>query len=156
MGFSRRRFVECTCKTAGYLTMASALRRFGLMNAYAQGVSDYKALVCIFLFGGNDGNNMIVPTSANGTPVAEYTTARGGSSVVLGQADLAGSLVTSLTDTRYGTQFAFHPTMPLTRSLFSSGRIGVQANVGPLVRPTTRAQYLAKSVAIPTNLFSHS
>ncbi|MEO5937163.1 MAG: DUF1501 domain-containing protein, partial [Terriglobales bacterium] len=42
------------------------------------------------------------------------------------------------------------------RSLFSSGRIGVQANVGPLVRPTTRAQYLAKSVAIPTNLFSHS
>ncbi len=156
MGFSRRRFVECTCKTAGYLTMASAFRRFGLMNAYAQGVSDYRALVCVFLFGGNDGNNMIIPTDAGGAPVAEYTSVRGGSSVAITQANLANSLVTSLTDTRYGTKFGFHPTMPQTASLFTSGRIAVQANVGPLVRPTTRAQYLAKSVAVPTNLFSHS
>src|SRR5438045_9583512 len=74
MGISRRRFVECTCKTVAALSTASALRRFGMMNAYAQNVSDYKALVCIFLFGGNDGNNAVVPVDAAG--FAAYRSAR--------------------------------------------------------------------------------
>ena len=46
MGFSRRKFIECTCKSVSAITMASAFRRFGLMNAYAQTINDYKALVC--------------------------------------------------------------------------------------------------------------
>lgn len=155
MGFSRRRFIECTCKSVTAVTMASAFRRFGLMNAYAQTVSDYKALVCVFLFGGNDGNNLIVPTDVNGVPASNYTTVRGGSSIALPQFTQA-SLVTSLTNTPYGNYFGFHPTMPEIASLFGAGKVAVLANTGPLVAPTTRAQYLARSVALPVNLFSHS
>jgi uncharacterized protein (DUF1501 family) len=149
MGFSRRRFIECSCKTAGYLTMAHALRRFGLMNAYAQGVEDYKALVCIFLFGGNDGNNVIIPNDTNG--FAAYNAVRGGSSIGLTQGQLLPIT------TRTGAQYGFHPSMPELQTLFNSQQnIAIAANVGPLVTPTTRAQYLARSVSVPSNLFSHS
>ncbi|HUR36545.1 MAG TPA: DUF1501 domain-containing protein, partial [Terriglobales bacterium] len=149
MGFSRRRFIECSCKTAGFLTMGSALRRFGLMNAYAQGVSDYKALVCIFLFGGNDGNNMVVPNDAQG--FAAYNTVRGGSSIGLTQGQLLPIA------TKSGALYGLHPSMPELQGLFNNQKnIAILANAGPLVMPLTRAQYLARSVAVPTNLFSHS
>lgn len=149
MGFSRRSFIECTCKSLSALTMASAFRRFGLMNAYAQGISDYKALVCIFLFGGNDANNVIVPMDTTG--FGAYNSVRGNSSVGLAQNILLP------VQTKTGALYGFHPTMPEIQSLFNNQKnIAVMANVGPLVTPTTRAQYLARSVSVPSNLFSHS
>jgi uncharacterized protein (DUF1501 family) len=148
MGFSRRRFIANSCKSISFLTMASAFRRFGLMNAYAQSINDYKALVCIFLFGGNDSNNLIVPNDAG---FAAYNAIRGGSAIGLTQ----GGLLPIQTKT--GALYGFHPAMPEIQSLFNNQKnIAVMANVGPLVMPITRAQYLAKSVSVPTNLFSHS
>ena len=129
--------------------MASAFRRFGLMNAYAQSISDYKALVCIFLFGGNDANNLIVPMDTTGFNA--YNAVRGSSSVGLAQNVLLP------VQTKTGALYGFHPTMPEIQSLFNNQKnIAVMANVGPLVTPTTRAQYLARSVSVPSNLFSHS
>ncbi|MEO6119630.1 MAG: DUF1501 domain-containing protein [Terriglobales bacterium] len=146
--FTRRQAVQCLCTSAGYLTMAHALRRFGLMNAYAQDVSDYKALVCVFLFGGNDGNNTIVPMDTNG--FSAYDAVRGGSPINLPQSSLLP------VETRSGALYGFHSSMPEVQSLFAQEKLAVLANVGPLLRPTNRAQYLNQSVPIPANLFSHS
>lgn len=149
MGFTRRGFIECTCKSVAALTMASAFRRFGLMNAYAQGISDYKALVCVFLFGGNDGNNMFIPTDAAGFNA--YNAVRGGSAIGLTQANLLP------VETKTGALYGFHPSMPEMQSLFNNQKnLALLANTGPLIRPITRSQYLAKSIPVPTNLFSHS
>ena len=66
MAFSRRDFLKRTCCTAAAGFAAASFNRFGLVNALAQGAQDYKALVCVFLFGGNDSNNMVVPFSSSG------------------------------------------------------------------------------------------
>ena len=66
MAFSRRDFLKRTCCTAAAGFAAASFNRFGLVNALAQSAQDYKALVCVFLFGGNDSNNMIVPLSSSG------------------------------------------------------------------------------------------
>ena len=66
MAFSRRDFLKRTCCTAAAGFAAASFNRFGLVNALAQSAQDYKALVCVFLFGGNDSNNMVVPLSSSG------------------------------------------------------------------------------------------
>ena len=66
MSASRRQFIRRTCCTAAALGVASSFSRFGLINALAQATGQYRALVCIFLFGGNDANNMIVPYDSVG------------------------------------------------------------------------------------------
>src|SRR5215470_6280482 len=151
MATSRRKFIECTCKSIAALGLGSAFSRFGLLNAYAQTVTDYKALVCIFLFGGNDGNNLVVPFDTTG--YSNYSMLRGGTTLGLAipQANLLP--VTLLTP---ATPFALHPSLPEIQQLVNSKVVAIQANVGPLVQPTTRAQYQGRSVPIPSNLFSHS
>ena len=104
------------------------------------GFSDYRALVCVFLFGGNDSWNMIVPTSA--AEYNAYAKSRGAgttSSLALDRASLLPiSLVgASASDPTFG----FNSNMPEMRDLFSAGRLAVIPNVGPLIRPTTKAQY---------------
>jgi uncharacterized protein (DUF1501 family) len=152
MGFSRRRFVECTCKSVAALGMASSLRKFGLMSAYAQSVSDYKALVCIFLFGGNDGNNMVVPMDAAGLP--NYIAKRGG--LAIPQGSLLPITLANAQPAYSSNQFGLHPLMPEMQSLFGSGKVAILANVGTLVQPTSRTQYLTSNFPKPSNLFSHS
>lgn len=160
MGFSRRRFVECTCKSVAAMSMASALRRFGMMNAYAQGVSDYKALVCVFMFGGNDGNNTVVPVDSNGG-FAAYSNVRPTSGIGLA---MPGGGANSLLPITLANQqltyssglFGLHPAMPEIQSLFNSGKLAILANVGALVQPLTRTQYSNAAFAKPSNLFSHS
>ena len=159
MGLSRRRFVECTCKSVAGLGMAHALRRFGLMNAYAQSITDYKALVCVFMFGGNDGNNLVVPTDATG--YTAYSTARGGtdSLVLLAPGGPNTLLPITLANNQavYGSNmFGLHPVMPEMQSLFNNKALAIQANVGPLIKPTTKTQYQTAGWQKPTNLFSHS
>jgi uncharacterized protein (DUF1501 family) len=130
--------------------LGSAFSRFGLLNAYAQAITDYKALVGIFLFGGNDGNNLVVPFDTTG--YNNYSTLRGGSTgLAIPQANLLP--VTLITP---ATPFALHPSLPEIQQLVNSKMVAIQANVGPLVQPITRAQYQAHSVPIPSNLFSHS
>lgn len=140
MQIRRRSFIRyASLAAAGHI---AGLKPFGAMNALAAPASDYKALVCIFLYGGNDANNMVVPFDTTG--YANYANIR---------ADLALAQNTLLPLTPL-PNFALHPSLPDVQSLFNSGNAALVANVGTLVQPTTRAEYLAGST-VPTNLFSH-
>lgn len=117
-----------------------------LMLPRSAQAGDYKALVCIFLFGGNDGFNMLVPTDT--TRHNQYLSARGG--LALPKASL---LPLS------GSQFGLHPAMRSLLPAWSARHLAPVINVGPLAAPLTKAGYLAAepdSPLIPDNLFSHS
>jgi uncharacterized protein (DUF1501 family) len=140
--FSRRNFIRVTTASVGSL----ALRPFGLLPALAQGGSNYKALVCVFLFGGNDSNNTIIPT--DDTNFQAYTSIRG--SLALTAAELSQTVYNG------SAPYAFHGKLPELASMFASKELAVVANVGSLVQPLTRSQYQASQSPIPLNLFSHS
>ena len=153
MGYTRRDFIRQGCCAAAALGVATSFRSFGLMNALAApSSSPYQALVCIFLFGGNDANNMLVPNDTTG--YANYNTVRGGGGLALPQGSLLP--ITSKTAQNGSTLFGLHPNLPEIQALYNSGNLAFMANVGPLAQPLTRAQYQAKSGTIPANLFSHS
>jgi uncharacterized protein (DUF1501 family) len=140
MRANRRSFIK-------YASLAAAgnalgLRPFGALNALAQSSSDYKALVCVFLFGGNDANNTLIPFDATG--YANYASIRG---------DLALAQNTLL-PLAPAPNFALNPNLPDIQALFNGNHAAFVANVGTLVQPLTRAQYLAGQT-VPTNLFSH-
>ncbi len=120
------------------------------INAYAR-FADYKALVCVFLFGGNDSWNMVVPRSA--AEYAAYQQSR--QNLAVAQADLLP--ITPATPLANGAQLGLHPSMPEIATLFEQdAACAIVANVGPLITATTLAQYEAKSVALPPQLFSHN
>ncbi len=140
MRTTRRSFISCaSLAAAGDLL---GLRPFGAMNALAQSSSDYKALVCVFLFGGNDANNTLVPFDTTG--YANYSSIRG-------PLALAQNTLLTLTP---APNFALNPNLPDIQTLFNNKAAAFVANVGTLVQPLTRTQYLAGQTA-PTNLFSH-
>jgi uncharacterized protein (DUF1501 family) len=118
--------------------------------AFAQTATatDYRALVAIFMFGGNDGNNLLIPLDAAG--YADYQSGRG--RLALARGDLQAINPTNT----QGRPFALHPSMGALASLFETGQCAAVANVGPLLQPLTRAQWQANSVQTPPNLFSHS
>jgi uncharacterized protein (DUF1501 family) len=152
---TRREFVRKTCCTAAALGVASSFSRFGLINALAQSPTDFRALVCIFLFGGNDANNMLVPLDSSG--YNNYLTIRKpllGGGLALDQGSLLP--ITSKTQQVGTTSFGLHPAMTELQNLFSTNRLAFLANVGTLVSPITQAQYIAKSSTVPANLFSHA
>jgi uncharacterized protein (DUF1501 family) len=146
---TRRTFIrQAACAaltTTGILNTIFDLRR---LSAAPLDTSDYKALICLFLFGGNDANNLIVPHDTNG--YASYAAARG--TLAIPQASLL-PLTLSNGD---GRDFGFHPNLPELQALFNQSKLGVVANVGTLVAPITRAQYLAGGAAVPSQLFSHA
>lgn len=140
MEIRRRSFIKyASLAAAGNL---AGLRPFGALNALADTGGDYKALVCIFLYGGNDANNTLVPYDTAG--YANYASIRAG--LALPQASLLP--LTPLPG------FALHPSLPELQGLFNTGAAGLVANVGTLTQPMTRAQYLAGQT-VPSNLFSH-
>ncbi len=110
--------------------------------------SDYKALVCIFLYGGADSANMIVPVSQPDFNL--YSTVRGGLGVAQNSLLPISPANSQVAD--YGFNGSFAPLHPL----FESGDMAVVANVGSLVEPVTKAQILAKEASLPPQLFSHS
>lgn len=110
---------------------------------------DYRALVCIFLFGGNDGNNMVIPTSP--TEYLQYATGRT-PALALAQ----GSLLPLNVANTPGRTFGLHPSMGRFQELFNQGKAAIVANAGPLRAPTTREQFRARSVPLPPDLYSHS
>lgn len=140
--FSRRGFIRAGAATVGSL----ALRPFGLLPALAQGGSDYRALVCVFLFGGNDSNNTIVPTDD-----ASYKAYQS----IRGPLALSASALRPVTSVA-GAPYGFHLLLTELASLFASRELAVVANVGSLVQPLTRAAYQAQQAPIPSNLFSHA
>ena len=146
---SRRAFFrQAACAAVGTLSIATTLRDLRFINsAVAQGIlTDYKALVCVFLSGGNDSNNLIVPIN----DYANYSSVR--QNLALPQASLLP--LTSLNPD--GNSYGLHPTMGEMLTLFNEQKLAPCFNVGPLVHPMTRAQYSAGSVPKPPQLFSHS
>lgn len=138
---TRRHFMRL-----GAALTASALGAGGAARAQTSG--DYKALVCIFLFGGNDGHNMVVPMGS--TAYAAYRAARGPLALPDGSATL---LPVSTPD---GTAYGLNSGLGAVAPLWAQQKLAVLANVGTLVRPVTRAEVLAGTAALPPNLFSHS
>lgn len=122
---------------------AAGLGRIGAVSALAQGAEDYKALVCIFLFGGNDSHNMVVPVSAQ---YDRYAGVRG---------ELAVPRAELLPMQAAGEELGLHPAMVALHPLWGENRLAVAANVGMLVRPLSRDEYRGGGPT-PRNLFSHS
>jgi uncharacterized protein (DUF1501 family) len=135
-------------------------RTAGTVQAQSVGISvfnDYKALVCVFLAGGNDCWNMVVPTSP--AEYNAYSRSRGGEAGVgSGLAiPLASLLPVSLQVAHPdGMTFGLHPSMTAFQGLFNSAHAAVVANVGPLMRPTTKTQYQTPGWELPPQLFSHN
>ncbi len=147
---TRRTFIRqatCAALTAsGLLGTIWDLRK--LSAATILGATDYKALVCVFLYGGNDANNVIIPHDATG--YASYAAARGNLAIP------RLSLLPLTLPSGDGRDFGFHPNLPELQSLFNQGKLAMVANVGTLVGPITKTQYLSGGAAVPLNLGSHA
>ncbi len=139
--------------------LATQMRHFGLVNVLAQErmknesaaapVAEYKALVCVFLAGGNDSNNTIVPNYDEG--YNQYAATRQAQGLAIPRANLL-----PITPPAMGGQiYGLHPNLPELKSLFDAGKMAVICNVGSLVRPLTRQLYQAGADR-PYQLFSHS
>ena len=158
---TRRGLLKSTAALALQRVSIPMATSLGLMaDAAAQSANDYKALVCIFLYGANDHYNTVIPydvaTHTNyynirkGTPTAGTVY----DGIAIGRNALSETaLSTALSG---GRQMALNPEMSALKTLFENKRASILMNVGPLVVPTTRQQYDNKSVPLPPKLFSHN
>jgi uncharacterized protein (DUF1501 family) len=150
---SRRAFLQ----RASALSLAGsaapwAINLAAMGEAAAAGApADYKALVCVFLYGGNDYGNTLVPYDA--ASYAKYQGMR--PTLAYTQAALAPTLLVPSVSLG-GRQYALAPELAPLLSSFNAGKLGVMLNVGPLVQPTTKTQYTNASVPLPPKLFSHN
>lgn len=171
MKHNRREFLIKSSCALSMTALATQARHFGLMQALAQKPrlkkesavpSDYRALVFIFLSGGNDGNNTVIPNhnDANVSNYAAYSAARSSQGLALSQSSLLPITVPRIGNLTYGLHPAFgtvaNGVNPGIHPLWSIGKMAVVTNVGTLVSPMTRQQYQNGSVMRPLNLFSHS
>jgi uncharacterized protein (DUF1501 family) len=140
MGVNRRSFIKYASLAAA--GNALALKPFGALNALAQSPTDYKALVCVFLYGGNDANNTVIQFDTAG--YSNYASIRGPLAIPQNQLLQLSAL----------PNFALNPNLPDIQTLFDNKNAAIVANVGTLIEPTTKAQYQA-GTDLPTNLFSH-
>jgi uncharacterized protein (DUF1501 family) len=173
---SRRRFLRTASIVSGSVGTAAApfaLNLASLNTAVAQ-TADYKAIVCLFLYGGNDASNMVLRTDA--LSFDEYTRMRSvapesialkapGTAVVAGapaaSPDRLGgvrAIVPKFTVSPENGAFTYglHPSMPEVATLFAANRLAILANAGPLVQPLTRADYVANVLPRPKALGSHN
>src|SRR6266704_4622001 len=149
---SRRQFIrQAACAAVGTAAMTSAIRDLRFMNAAVaqSNISDYKALVCIFLGGGNDSNNLIIPTITS-----EYNNYAAIRTPVL--AIPQGAILPISPLNSDGHSYGFHPCCSQLHSLFGAGKLAVLFNTGTLAYPLTKAQYNATPSKRPPQLFSHS
>lgn len=141
---SRRSFLLSSGRALGALGIAGGLARFGVWSAYAVPDDEYRALVCVFLFGGNDGNNTVIPLDMAGYNA--YRNLRGPLAMPTTRLAVIGS--------RLGS-FGLHEGLASVAGLYREGRAAVVANMGMLVRPLTRDEYRARTTPVPARLFSH-
>ncbi|MEO8058604.1 MAG: DUF1501 domain-containing protein [Burkholderiales bacterium] len=150
---SRRAFLQ----RASTLSLAGAAAPWALNlaaigEAAAATATDYKALVCVFLYGGNDYGNTLIPYDA-----ARYAAYQGmRPTLAYANSALTPTLLTPTVALPSGLQYALAPELGPLLSIFNAGRMGVMLNVGTLVEPTTKIQYKNKTVALPPKLFSHN
>ena len=145
---NRRSFL----RTVGALSSFGLASRFDALNfiadAKAQSATDYRALVCVFMFGGNDGNNMVIPIDTAG--YGRYAVSR----LVASGINLPQASLLPIQPASVGTPFGLHPSLVELQSLFNKGKMAILANVGTLLQPTTQAQYRAG--VRPDSLYLHA
>lgn len=162
---SRRKFLSASCRALSMAAIATQMRHLGLINVLAQekkqeetedisskdidGGTNYKALVCVFLGGGNDSNNTVVPNYDAG--YTQYATARQAQGLAIPRANLLSISPPSMNGQVYG----FHPSMTDLHNLWGQGKLAVVCNAGTLIQPLTRPQYQS-GMPRPMQLFSHS
>jgi uncharacterized protein (DUF1501 family) len=168
----RRQFLGQCCAAVSATGMLSTLAQLRMMGAVASPAAtpgaparagapapDFKALVCLFLAGGNDANNLIVPFDPAGYNAYSAVTGRG--AIALPRTQLLG--ITPRTSD--GREWALHSSLNSDvantnttglKAIFDAGKMAVIGNVGTLVVPTSKAQYAARSVPLPPQLFSHN
>ena len=153
---NRREFLKKSCRALTMTAVATQMRHFGLVDVLARERreetdvlgNDYKALVCIFLNGGNDGNNSVVPNYTAG--YAQYAAARQAQGLAISQ----GSLLPITPPSMGGQIYGLHPALSALHPLFAQGKMAIVCNVGCLVQPLTRATYQGGAPR-PYQLFSH-
>jgi uncharacterized protein (DUF1501 family) len=165
---TRRKFIrQAACAALGTAALTNTIRDLRFINAaMAQtGIADYKALVCVFLNGGNDSNNLFIPTIAS--EYASYATIRT-PSLAIPNVDGSNATTLALSPTNSdGHNYGIHPACKELQMMFNgtpmpvngntnSGKLAALFNTGTLVYPLTKAQYNNNSVAKPSQLFSHS
>jgi len=149
---NRREFLRTTaCAAVGTAAMTAAIRDLRFMNAAVaqSNINDYKALICIFLAGGNDSNNLIIPTITS--EYNNYATVR---TNVL--AIPQGSILPISPLNFDGHNYGFHPCCSQLQNLFGAGRLAILFNTGTLAYPLTKAQYNSTPSKRPPQLFSHA
>ncbi len=156
MASTRRDFLRNAACALGGAALASSVDSFRLVNALVpQAAADYRALVCVFLNGGNDGNNLVVSLDQYNGPAGSttqgYFNVRNAAGLAIPQASLL-----PVTPANGGGSFGLHPNMPEMQARFNEGKLAVLCNVGPLVEPLTRTTYQNGTGKRPLQLFSHS
>ena len=158
---NRRNFLKLSAATPLALSSGTMLGSLASMNAQAMDTSGYKALVCVFLFGGMDCHDTVLPYDPSS--YNKYASIR--SSLLQAYASLPGGfsrarqalLPLEPATARFGgRQFALPAEMSALHGLFGDGKAAIVGNVGPLVQPTTRDSLLNGSAALPKRLFSHN
>jgi uncharacterized protein (DUF1501 family) len=150
---SRREFL----KRASAVSMTGvaapwALNLAAMGEAAAAGATDYKALVCVFLYGGNDYANTVVPYD-----LASHTAYKNQrAAIAIDRATLGGTVLNPSVALPGGRQYALAPELAPLVPVFDAGQMAVMLNVGTLVQPTTKLQFANKSVPLPPKLFSHN
>lgn len=158
---SRREFLRMSSmlSVVGAAGAPFALNLATMASAAAQTApGGYKALVCLFMFGANDHANTVLATdSTSWTQYLNVRTTNEAGSIALPAVGTSGGVlpITPLTS-QAGRSFALHPSLTELKTLFGNGRAAILSNVGPLIMPTTLAQYKAASVQLPAKLFSHN
>ena len=155
---TRRDFIRrAACAAVGTAAMTSAIRDLRFMNAAVaqSNVTDYKALVCIFLSGGNDSNNMVMPTV--NSEYANYSSIRT-ANLAIPQGALLRLKIPGTSNDYFdpaGHSYGLHPACPELQTLFGEGKLAVLFNAGTLIYPLTRATY-SNVAKRPPQLFSHA
>ncbi|MBA8885929.1 uncharacterized protein (DUF1501 family) [Dokdonella fugitiva] len=154
----RRKFIrETICAALGGASVYSAFGGMKLLQAAARhdyGFTNYKALVCVFLYGGNDSFNTIVPIS--GAARTNYQLVRPNLALPTAGLHALNAPASGAGSPGDGSSYGLHASMPELAALFNANHAAIVANVGSLVRPTTKTEYQGGSAVLPPQLFSHS
>ncbi len=158
--YTRRQFLGASmraCAAVGTTSMLSTIMNLRQVNAAAAlngDNTDFKALVCLFLYGGNDSSNMVIPRST--TEYNQYTAARGHLALAMEDLIPLTEAPHDPPETYEGPDLAFHPSMVGCKSLFDDENLAVLVNVGTLIEPVDIFQYRNGTAALPPHLFSHN
>jgi uncharacterized protein (DUF1501 family) len=155
---TRRQFIrQAACAALGTAALSGNIRDLRLINAAVaqSNITDYKALVCVFLSGGNDSNNLIIPRIQS--EYDNYASIRTNVLAIPLSGAPPGQMVLPIyPDNSDGHEYGLHPACPELATLFQEGKLAMLFNTGTLVFPMTRAQYQSGILQKPPQLFSHA